>query len=127
MVKKIKEKRKANKKGMVNITINIPEIYDKNIQKLIKKKIIPSRSEGIRIAVREFLQKEYSETLKLLKFVGNENKKPEKMSPGRKLGEPNSVTKISELKTEIKGKDNMIKYLKSELEKYEKKLGVKID
>ena len=121
MVKKIKEKRKANKKGMVNITINIPEIYDENIQKLIKKKIIPSRSEGVRIAVREFLQKEYSENLKILNFNVNKDAKSQKMIAGRKLGEPNLVTKISELKTEIKGKDNMIKYLKSELEKYEKK------
>jgi len=106
---------------MVNITINIPEIYDENIQKLIKKKIIPSRSEGVRIAVREFLQKEYSENLKILNFNVNKDAKSQKMIAGRKLGEPNSATKISELKTVIKGKDNMIKHLKSELEKYEKK------
>jgi len=43
------------------------------------------------------------------------------MSSGRKLGEPNLETKISELKTEIKGKDNMINYLKAELDKHEKR------
>ena len=52
---------------MKNITINIPEIYDENIQKLIKEKIVPSRSECIRIALREFLHQEYK-NLKLLGF-----------------------------------------------------------
>lgn len=53
---------------MKNITINIPDIYDKNIQKLIKQKIVPSRSEAIRTALREFLHKEY-ENLELLGFI----------------------------------------------------------
>ena len=44
---------------MKNITINIPDIYDENIQKLIKDKIVPSRSECIRIALREFFVNEY--------------------------------------------------------------------
>ena len=52
---------------MQNITINIPEIYDENIQKLIKNKIVPSRSGAIRIAIREFLQAEY-DNLKLLGY-----------------------------------------------------------
>jgi len=52
---------------MQNITINIPEIYDENIQKLIKIKVVSSRSEAIRIAIREFLQNEF-ENLKLLGF-----------------------------------------------------------
>lgn len=58
-----------NKKSapMKNITINIPDIYDDNIQLLIKQKLIPSRSEAIRTALREFLHKEY-ENLELLGF-----------------------------------------------------------
>ena len=52
---------------MRNITINIPEIYDENIQKLIKTKVIASRSEGIRTAIREFLQTE-GDNLKLLGY-----------------------------------------------------------
>ena len=44
---------------MKNITINLPDIYDKKIQQFIKKKIVPSRSECIRLAIREFLHKEY--------------------------------------------------------------------
>ena len=60
-------KKKRKKPKMINITINIPEIYDENIQKLIKKKIVPSRSEAIRIALREFLHIEYN-NLKLLGF-----------------------------------------------------------
>lgn len=62
--KKIKEKRGP----MKNITINFPSLYDKNIQKLIKMKLLPSRSEAIRIALREFLQKEYGSNLNLLGF-----------------------------------------------------------
>lgn len=52
---------------MQNITINIPELYDANIQKLIKAKVISSRSEAIRTAIREFLRSEYK-NLKLLGF-----------------------------------------------------------
>ena len=43
----MKGKRKKTKTPMKNITINIPEIYDKNIQWLISKKLIVSRSEAI--------------------------------------------------------------------------------
>ena len=60
-------KKKKTKPKMINITINLPEIYDENIQKLIKKKILPSRSEAIRIALREFLHNEYK-NLKLFGF-----------------------------------------------------------
>lgn len=47
------------KRKMRNITINIPYIYDKNLLKLQKLGLLPSRSEGVRIAIREFLQNEY--------------------------------------------------------------------
>ncbi len=59
--------KKEKKPKMQNITINIPEIYDDNIQKLIKKKVVASRSEAIRTAVREYLHAEV-ENLKLLGF-----------------------------------------------------------
>jgi Arc/MetJ-type ribon-helix-helix transcriptional regulator len=61
-----KEKNKKKKK-MVNITINLPEIYDENIQKLISMKIVASRSEAIRTALRDFLHDEYK-NLKLLGY-----------------------------------------------------------
>jgi len=68
MANRDKRHVKKNKKPrMKNITINIPEIYDDNIQKLIKEKIVPSRSEAVRIALREFLHREYN-NLKLLGF-----------------------------------------------------------
>lgn len=60
------EKKKKN--PMINITINIPNIYDKNIQKLIGMKLIASRSEAIRTALREFLNEEYTKNLELLGF-----------------------------------------------------------
>jgi Arc/MetJ-type ribon-helix-helix transcriptional regulator len=60
---------------MRNITINIPQIYEDNIQELIQKNIIASRSEGIRIAIREYLNREY-DNLELLGFFENiENNK----------------------------------------------------
>ena len=59
------------KRKMVNITINIPDIYDANIQKLIKMNLLSNRSEAVRIALREYLQKE-SENLRLLGFNGKD-------------------------------------------------------
>ena len=43
---------------MKNITIALPEIYVKNIEKIQNLGMVPSRSEAIRIAIREFLKKE---------------------------------------------------------------------
>ena len=63
-----KEKKGIAKEKMTNITINIPDNYDYNIQKLIKMKLIASRSEAIRTALREFLNKEYNKHLQLLDF-----------------------------------------------------------
>ncbi|MCP4760288.1 MAG: hypothetical protein GY870_00810 [archaeon] len=46
------------KDKLQNITIAIPEIYVKNLTFLQSEGIIRSRSDGIRIAVHQFLQKE---------------------------------------------------------------------
>ena len=56
------------KRSMKNITINIPTTYDEGIQKLIAMKLIASRSEAIRIALREFLNREFGENLELLGY-----------------------------------------------------------
>jgi len=56
------EKKKGN---MVNITINIPNIYDENIKKLIEMKVVANRSAAIRRALYEFFLKE-AENLELL-------------------------------------------------------------
>ncbi len=56
-----REKNNQNK-AMMNISINYPILYENQIQDLIMKGIVPSRSEAIRIAIREFLYRE-------LKFV----------------------------------------------------------
>ena len=66
------------KRAMHNITINIPNLYDENIQKLIGMKLIASRSEAIRIAVREFLNREYGENLELLGYSVKKEEKEEK-------------------------------------------------
>jgi len=63
---------KQKKPPMKNITINLPEIYDENIQKLIKKGVTPSRSEAVRTSIREFLQKELK-NLEILGYFGVEN------------------------------------------------------
>jgi len=62
-----KQINKNKKPKLVNITINLPQLYDDNIQKLIKYKIVSSRSEAIRTAVRDFLHQEYN-NLKLLGY-----------------------------------------------------------
>jgi len=59
-------RKKEKNHPMKNITINIPDIYDKNIQWLISKRLIASRSEAIRTALREFLDQEYNKNLELL-------------------------------------------------------------
>ena len=64
---KLPNPKKEKKPTMQNITINIPDIYDENIQKLIKMKVVPSRSEAIRTALREFFRTEF-EHLQLLGF-----------------------------------------------------------
>lgn len=61
------ENESKKKSKMVNITINLPNIYDENIKKLIGMKIVASRSEAIRTALRDFLHNEYS-NLKLLGY-----------------------------------------------------------
>ena len=50
-----------------NITIALPEIYCDNLKKLQEMGIISSRSDGIRRAIQEFLDKEI-ENLSLLGF-----------------------------------------------------------
>jgi len=70
-----KDKYKKKKSPMQNITINIPECYDENIQKLIGLGLTSSRSEAIRTAIREYLQKEYSLNLELLEFFDDEKER----------------------------------------------------
>lgn len=50
------------------ITIYIPDNYEKNIQKLIEMNVVPNRSEVVRTAIREFLQREYNSNLRILNF-----------------------------------------------------------
>jgi Arc/MetJ-type ribon-helix-helix transcriptional regulator len=75
-----KNKNKTPKTPMKNITINLPKCYDKNIQWLIDNKIIASRSEAIRTALRDFLRNEYENNLELLGYEDfyNEKKSSEK-------------------------------------------------
>ena len=65
------------KRAMKNITINIPTNYDEGIQKLIAMKLIASRSEAIRIALREFLNREYGENLEILGYSVKKEEKSE--------------------------------------------------
>jgi metal-responsive CopG/Arc/MetJ family transcriptional regulator len=60
---------------MKNITINLPEDYIKVIDKLIKKKIIPSRSEGVRNALRLYLEKDFKNFTNFKQFSEEEIKK----------------------------------------------------
>lgn len=55
----MKFKKTEHSEPMQNITVNIPEIYDKNIQELKKAGKVPSRSEAVRTAIGEFLKEEY--------------------------------------------------------------------
>jgi antitoxin ParD1/3/4 len=48
----------TERQKMKNITIALPEIYVDNIEKLQEMGMVPSRSEAIRLALRDFLKKE---------------------------------------------------------------------
>jgi Arc/MetJ-type ribon-helix-helix transcriptional regulator len=48
----------TERQKMKNITIALPEIYVENIEKLQEMGMVPSRSEAIRLALRDFLKKE---------------------------------------------------------------------
>jgi Arc/MetJ-type ribon-helix-helix transcriptional regulator len=44
---------------MRNVTINLPESYCDGIERLIKDQFFPSRSESIRVALKEFIENEF--------------------------------------------------------------------
>ena len=68
----LNERNEEKKVPMKNITINIPDAYDAIIQKLIKMKITPSRSEAVRTALREFLSDEFKNVEIMGDFLNNE-------------------------------------------------------
>jgi len=61
-------RKNRSKPPMKNITINIPNLFDKNIKFLMAKKIVASRSDAVRRALKEFLDREYGSNLDLLGF-----------------------------------------------------------
>ncbi len=67
-----KDRNSEKKPTLRNITINLPDQYDEVIQKLIRLKLIPSRSEAIRTALREFLQDEFR-NLDMMESFLNDN------------------------------------------------------
>lgn len=58
---------------MKNITIALPNIFVDNIEKLQVLGLVPSRSEAIRLAIREFLKKEVN-VVNLLGFRDEKQK-----------------------------------------------------
>ena len=52
------ERQLKSKPKLQNVTISVPEIYIENLAKLQDIGLINSRSDGIRISIREFLEKE---------------------------------------------------------------------
>ncbi|MHA1111378.1 MAG: ribbon-helix-helix domain-containing protein [Promethearchaeota archaeon] len=42
------------------VTLNIPQVYLDGIEDLVEQDFYPNRSETIRIAIRDFLRKEYN-------------------------------------------------------------------
>jgi Arc/MetJ-type ribon-helix-helix transcriptional regulator len=64
----------VKRRKMKNITIALPEIYVKNIEKIQEIGLVPSRSEAIRLAIREFLKKEIH-NCKLLGYDLQQNQK----------------------------------------------------
>lgn len=48
------------------VTVNIPASYIKAFDRLVENHVFPSRSEGMRVAIREFLTRELALTESLL-------------------------------------------------------------
>lgn len=69
---------------MKNITINIPDQYDVYIQKLISLNLLPSRSEAIRIALKDFLTREF-ETLDFIDLISKNDGNLEETSSSRPI------------------------------------------
>jgi len=65
----------SDRQKMKNITIALPNNYVLNLEKLQKIGMIPSRSEGIRLAIREFLKKEVHVAKVLNYFEEDEDNK----------------------------------------------------
>ncbi|MHA1732236.1 MAG: ribbon-helix-helix domain-containing protein [Promethearchaeota archaeon] len=65
------------RKKMQNITINLPEAYCDGIERLLKYNVFVSRSQAIRVALAEFLEKEFSvvELLGLKESDGDDDPK----------------------------------------------------
>jgi Arc/MetJ-type ribon-helix-helix transcriptional regulator len=61
----MRKQTNENEEPMENVTLNIPEIYDENIQYFIHLGLVSNRSEAIREALADFLKKDF-ETLDLL-------------------------------------------------------------
>jgi Arc/MetJ-type ribon-helix-helix transcriptional regulator len=66
-MKTMRTKKERKKPPMKNVTLNIPEVYNRDLELLRRKGFISSRSEGIRKAVREFLKIEMN-AIKLLRY-----------------------------------------------------------
>lgn len=52
---------------MKNITINLPDDFVRTLKEFENAKIVPSRSEAVRLALRDFLREEVSLLLTLQK------------------------------------------------------------
>jgi len=63
-----------DRQKMKNITIALPEIYVDNLERLQDIGMVPSRSEAIRLAIREFLKREVRVS-ELLNFEKKESTK----------------------------------------------------
>jgi Arc/MetJ-type ribon-helix-helix transcriptional regulator len=71
---------------MQTVTINIPSVYIDAIGILIDKGLFPSRSEAIRVALRDFLKRELQMVEALLDLSDNiEKTKPDAKPKPRKI------------------------------------------
>ena len=63
------DSNKKTHRNMRNITINIPNLYDQALLKLQKMGLIPSRSEGVRNAIRLFFSNILPDSQSIKAFV----------------------------------------------------------
>lgn len=67
------------------VTVNLPSIFIDAIQKLTDQGLFPSRSEAIRVALRDFLKTELEMVESLLDLSENKEKQIISENPQKKI------------------------------------------
>jgi Arc/MetJ-type ribon-helix-helix transcriptional regulator len=99
----------VNHLTLKNITINLPSIYCEAIDKLIENKLIASRSEAVRIALRDYLKIDFEQRDKIEYYAKRTMTESERIERDAKIQKMlNQNKKTREIMKEIGCTQNMV-------------------